>query len=436
MRSGDSFWQGAVSTFECDKRLAPYEVKACAAHVRMLREAGAINSEHADRIIEALQDIGEELDTGCLAVEGNYADVHSWLEDILRSRVGELASTIRLGRGLNDLMVTDLRLWMLDELKALKGYYRKLQRALLTQAENNKDCFLPGYSHLRRAQPILLAHHLLAHFWALERDVRRLERCRDEVDCCVLGAGTLAGSSWKVMPERTAELLGFSQWFSNSLDAVSDRDFAVEFLAAASIGMIHLSRLAEDVVLWTSSEFNFAELPPLLSGDKLWGMGRRLCGPDPAESVRGRCGRVVGNLMSLLLTLKGLPLAYNQDLQEDKPPVFASADTLRSSLEVMAHVVESLSFNKEVMAKACDDAGLLAPDLADCLVRQGMPVSEAQDLAGRSITGDVNALEEDLVDECRLNVNESLKERSHPGAAGYASVSLQLEAAHLELDGD
>lgn len=417
-------------SLESDRRLAPYDLRACRAHLTMLAEVGALDSSTAEETVRAIELLLQRLEDG-LVPEGDDEDIHSWVERELRQLVGDKASAIRLGRSRNDLVATDFRLWMKDEVRHQQKHLRALLESLLTRAEDATPHLLPGYTHLQRAQPVSLAHHLLAHFWTFERDLRRFDRVYEEADCCILGAGALAGSSWDIDPARTAELLGFSRHFQNSLDAVSDRDFAVEFLSAAALTAVHLSRLAEEVILWTSGEFRFAEM------DDAWATGSSLMpqkkNPDPAELVRGKSGAVVGRLIGLLTTLKALPLAYNRDLQEDKPPVFEAADILAACVEVMAHVVGSLQFNTDGMRKALADEGLLATDLADALVRAGSPFSEAHELAGKWVAKNLSPEEAGRVEPltAALSCDSVVAARSHPGAPG--SVKAQLQAARTRL---
>ena len=419
-------------SLESDRRLAPYDLLACKAHLTMLEEVGALDSAVVNEVLVAIATLEQRLQEG-LVPEGEDEDIHSWVERELKLLVGEKASSIRLGRSRNDLVATDFRLWMKDQVRLQQQHLRQLQEALLRRAEENPNTLLPGYTHLQRAQPVTLAHHLMAHFWSFQRDFERFERVYEEADCCILGAGALAGSSWQIRPERTAELLGFSRHFQNSLDAVSDRDFAVEFLAAASICAIHLSRLAEEIILWTSGEFQFAEM------DDAWATGSSLMpqkkNPDPAELIRGRCGGIVGRLSGMLVTLKALPLAYNRDLQEDKPPVFEAADTLASCVEVAAHVMATLQFRASDMETALADPGLLATDLADALVREGLPFSEAHEVAGKWVAGRLSPEQQELVSKLEggLTPQAVIEARTHPGAPG--SVSAQLVQAKALISG-
>lgn len=416
-------------SLESDKRLVFCDLQVCQAHLTMLSEAGAVSVETARELTECLSQMQAQLESGELVVSGEHEDIHSWVEAELRQRAGDSASLIRLGRSRNDLVVTDFRLWTRQSILGLQQAVREVQGALFRRAEQHQSDYLPGYTHLQRAQPVALSHHLLAHFWALQRDYERLSVCSQSADCCPLGAGALAGSSWQIKPQRTAELLGFSRAFENSLDAVSDRDFAVELLSALSLSMIHLSRLAEELILWSAPEFGFVVF------DDAWSTGSSLMpqkkNPDPAELIRGRTGRVVGHLQSLLVTLKGLPLAYNRDLQEDKPPVFEAVETTEKCLLVMAGVISTLSFQQDRMRQACADPGLLATDLADHLVRTGQPFNVAHELAGKWVAGRLDEQEQQLVaPHARvLSAISVLEARQHPGAAGPASVLRQLDTA-------
>ncbi len=413
-----------------DARLAPFDLRVCRAHVTMLTEAGVVEGQP---LIDALKAMEADLAAGTLVVDGDHEDVHSWVEAELMRRVGPNSSNLRIGRSRNDLVVTDFRLWTMDACDKLVERTRQMQRALLEQAEKLPEAYLPGYTHLQRAQPVMLSHHLLAHFWALDRDARRWQAVRDEADSCTLGAGALAGSSWPMNPARTAELLGFSRWFENSLDAVADRDFAVEFLSAASLSMVHLSRLSEELVLWSGSEFGYLELHDSWStGSSLMPQKRN---PDAAELTRGRVGRVVGDLVNLLTQLKALPLAYNRDLQEDKPAVFDAFDTLDACLDVLAGMVSACSFRVERMAEAADDPALLATDLADALVRAGHPFSVAHELAGKAQVNELSEEEKAIVGPLLddVTVERALADRAHPGAAGPRAVQAQLERARAAL---
>jgi argininosuccinate lyase len=420
-------------SLESDQRLLFCDLQVCRAHLQMLAECGAVQPGVSQRLVASIDGLVSDLNSGAVKVSGEHEDIHSWVEAELRQRAGDEASLIRLGRSRNDLVVTDFRLWTRQAVQRLREAVRGLQAVLLQRAEEQAGVYLPGYTHLQRAQPVALSHHLLAHFWSLQRDQQRFEQCGHSADCCPLGAGALAGSSWDIQPQRTAELLGFSRSFDNSLDAVSDRDFAVELLSALSLCMIHLSRMSEELILWSAPEFGFATF------DDAWSTGSSLMpqkkNPDPAELIRGRSGRVIGHLQSLLVTLKGLPLAYNRDLQEDKPPVFEAAEMTEKCLLVMTGVMASLRFERANMARACEDPGLLATDLADQLVRAGHPFSLAHELAGKWVAGRLDSNETALVQPLaeQLSAHSVLQARRHAGAAGPDSVQLQLEKARASL---
>lgn len=431
----DPVFERFSRSLDSDQAIVHHDLRACTAHVLMLAEQGVISSSDCDSLVEAMRSLSQEI-LGGLEVTGSQEDIHSWVEAKLGDKVGELASLLRIGRSRNDLVATDLRLYVMESSRALWDKVYKLQQALIDKAKAQPNSVLPGYTHLQRAQPVLLAHHLLAHFWALERDRQRFVATHHSADCCVLGAGALAGSSWPIAPDKTAKLLGFSQALHNSLDGVSDRDFALEFLFACATCAIHLSRIAEELVLWSSSEFAFIRF------DDAWSTGSSLMpqkkNPDPAELVRGKTGLFIGNLIDLLTTLKGLPLAYNRDLQQDKPPIFRSKSELEGCLEVMAGTISTLEFNVEAMAKAASDPNLLVTDLADYFVRHGLTFAKAHELAGRSLGADspLNKEEQTLVDEAwsTLNLERAITLRSHRGAAGPYPVKVQLEKAQTALD--
>ena len=426
----DPVFEAFGRSLESDQRLALHDLRACLAHIAMLGEQGVLSAEQATPLKQALSDILQELEQGG-PIEGDDEDIHSWVERVLKERVGPAASSIRIGRSRNDLVVTDFRLYVMAACEELVQLLRGLQQVLHRRAAEDLEACLPGYTHLQRAQPVLLSHHLLAHFWAFERDVKRFQSCREVADCCILGAGALAGSSWPVDPEISARHLGFSRILDNSLDGVSDRDFALQFLFCCATCATHLSRLSQELVLWSSSEFGFARL------DDAWSTGSSLMpqkkNPDPAELIRGKTGLFVGNLVDLLTTVKALPLAYNRDLQQDKPPVFRSKEELTACLEVMTGTMDTLIFRTEKMREAAQDKGLLITDLADILVRNGRSFAEAHHLAGRSMseTSELEPEDQKRVDDAwsQLTLEAALKSRSHPGAAGMASVERQLQKA-------
>ncbi|GBC97661.1 Argininosuccinate lyase [bacterium HR17] len=371
------------SSFAVDKRLWRYDLLGSIAHALMLGECGILTREEAHQLVTGLVSIWDDLEAQRLALSGPDEDVHSFVERVLRDRVGEIAGKLHTARSRNDQVVTDLRLWCRDALKALTEHILRLQQALTDQAQRHLETLMPGVTHLQHAQPVRLAHHLLAHFWALQRDAERLRDLLKRVNVSPLGAAALAGAGLPINPRRTAQLLGFAATAQNSMDAVSDRDFACELVFACALIMVHLSRLAEELILWSTPEFGFVTL------DDAWCTGSSLMpqkrNPDMTELVRGKTGRAVGALTHLLTMLKGLPLTYNRDLQEDKPAVFEAVDTTVASLSVMAQVVATATFHPQRMRAALQGDFSTATDLADYLVQKGVPFREAHHAVGRLV---------------------------------------------------
>ncbi|MGQ9518908.1 MAG: argininosuccinate lyase [Candidatus Fervidibacter sp.] len=371
------------SSFAVDKRLWKHDILGSVAHATMLGESGIIDSSEAKTIVKGLIVLMKDIELGKIPLEGPDEDIHSFVERKLREYVGEVAGKLHTARSRNDQIATDFRLWCRDAIRQLAEGILKLQQALISQAESHIDTLLPGVTHLQHAQPVRLAHHLLAHFWALQRDVGRLQNLLERVNVSPLGAAALAGAGLPINPRRTAQLLGFKTTAQNSVDAVSDRDFTCELNFACALTMIHLSRLAEELILWSTPEFEFVRL------DDAWCTGSSIMpqkrNPDVAELVRGKTSRVVGTLVQLLVMLKGLPLAYNRDLQEDKEAVFDAVDTTFASLSVMAKLVGTATFNAERMRKALEKDFSTATDLADYLVQKGVPFREAHRIVGQLV---------------------------------------------------
>ncbi len=347
-----------------DRRLLPFDLRASAVHVRMLARQGLLEADLADRIVAALAQVELEPDAA-------DEDVHSAIERLL----GELGPRVHAGRSRNDQVQTAMRLWVRDACARAAEAVRGLGGALLDRAEDSGDAVMPGYTHGQRAQPVWLGQHLAAHAWALTRDLRRLAAVADAADVCPLGAGALAGSSLPLDPDWVAAELGFARRFENPLDAVSDRDYVSGLVYACALCMVHLSRLAEELVLWTSAEYGFAELDDsAATGSSMMPQKKN---PDAAELTRGRAGTAIGRLAGLLATLKGLPLAYNRDLQEDKRAAFDQLDDLLGALRAMTVCVRGLRFNAERMAQAAGDGTTVATDVAEALVRDGVPFRDA-----------------------------------------------------------
>jgi argininosuccinate lyase len=353
-----------TASLAIDRRLLPYDLRASAVHVRMLARRGLIEQGQADAIVTALADVEIEQDA-------TDEDVHSAIERIL----GDLGPRVHAGRSRNDQVQTAMRLWAKDACNDLRECVRALATALLDRAEADGDALLPGYTHGQRAQPVWLGQHLAAHVWALTRDGRRLGQVRAAADVCPLGAGALAGSSLPLDPAWVAQELGFARSFDNSLDAVADRDYLAGLSYACALCMVHLSRIGEELVLWTSAEYGFAELDDrAATGSSMMPQKKN---PDAAELVRGKAGTAIGRLAGLLATLKGLPLAYNRDLQEDKRASFEQVDDLAGALAALEVCIRGLRVDRQRMAAAANDGRTVATDVAEQLVREGVPFREA-----------------------------------------------------------
>ena len=369
-------------SLQSDLRMAAQDIRGSVAHTNALERRGILTSREAASIRNGLRRVGKEIAGGKFRARPADEDVHMAVERRLTEIVGPVGGKVHTGRSRNDQVATDFRLWLRDEIDATIESIEELIRSLATRADKDREVVLPGYTHLQRAQPVLLGHHWLAYVEMLLRDRERLQDCRRRLNVLPLGSGALAGAGFPLDRKGVAKELGFDSVSLNSLDAVSDRDFAVEYLSAASLIAVHLSRLSEEIVLWSSEEFGFLQLPDAFAtGSSMMPQKKN---PDVAELVRGRSGRIIGALQSLLVTLKGLPLAYNRDLQEDKPPVFDAADLLRPALDVLARMLPRLRTNNDRMAAAAGGFSL-ATELADYLVEKNMPFREAHEVVGRIV---------------------------------------------------
>ncbi len=366
-----------------DRRLYQQDIEGSIAHCRTLKRAGVLTAREAAMLIRTLEEVHVELDSSRFAFAPEDEDIHTAVERRVTELVGPLGGKLHTGRSRNDQVALDLRLYVRAELTVLLDGVRRLQQVLVEQARAHLDVVMPGYTHLQRAQPILFAHHLLAYVEMLERDKGRLRDARSRADEMPLGAGAVAGTNYPLDRAYTAKLLGFASVSKNSVDAVADRDFAVEALAALAIIMMHLSRLSEELVLWSSQEFQFVELPDAFcTGSSMMPQKKN---PDVPELVRGKTGRVYGALFALLTTLKGLPLSYNRDLQEDKEALFDALDTVAACLEVSAALFKGLTVNRAALSRAAESGYLLATELADYLVTKGVPFREAHEIIGRLV---------------------------------------------------
>ncbi len=445
--STDARVEAFTESVSFDYRLATFDVLASIAHAEMLGAQEIIAKKDARAIVTGLKVILREVEAGAFEFRAELEDVHMNVEAALTERIGPAGGRLHTARSRNDQVATSLRLWLRSRIDEIQDALLALRRALLAQAEAHAGTVMPGYTHLQRAQPVSPAHHLLAYSQMLRRDGERLTEVRERVNVLPLGAGALAGASHPIDRKMVARKLGFASVAENSMDAVSDRDFALEFASAAAISMMHLSRLGEEIILWASGEFGFVELADsFATGSSLMPQKKN---PDVAEIVRGKSGRVVGDFIALLTLMKGLPLTYNRDMQEDKESLFDAADTLLASLEVMAPMVESMRFRPEAMAKAAEGGYMTATDLADAMVRRGIPFREAHEAAGRAVRiavekgvalGELSAGDLEEADS-RINVNDlaetalekSLRARNSAGGASRRSVRAQIRAERKRL---
>ncbi len=423
-----------------DRRLAHDDLAGSRAHVDMLASVGLLTEEERFAIADALDQVGIELNEGTFAFAPTDEDIHTAVERRVTELAGSAGAKLHTGRSRNDQVALDLRLWVRREARAVVARIHALQSVLVRRADEcEDDAYLPGYTHLQRAQPVLLAHHLLAHVWALARDVERWQGVVTRADVSPLGAGALAGSSLPLDPDHVARTLGFAARFENSLDAVGDRDFVAEALFAAALTQVHLSRIGEEIVLWSSEEFGFLALPDAFAtGSSMLPQKKN---PDIAELARGKAGRLIGNLTGFLATLKGLPLAYNRDLQEDKEPLFDAIDTLELTLLALGGLLDAAVFDIARMRAAADVASSAATDLAEHLVRSGMPFREAHAVVGSLVRQSVERhipLEELVEAEPHLGTEAlellgpgaAVRRRTSPGGGGPGPVMIQLEAAN------
>ncbi len=366
-----------------DRALYRYDIQGSIAHAKMLGKQGIIPKRDADAIVSGLKDIAREIEAGTFTFREDLEDIHMNIESALIERVGDVGKRLHTARSRNDQVALDLRLYLRDEIERITSLIRNLQRRLVSAAKKHLTVIMPGYTHLQRAQPVLLSHHLLAYAEMLERDVRRMRSVSASVNQLPLGSCALAGTSLPIDREYVARLLRFDRVSRNSMDATSDRDFAIEFLSASALLIMHLSRLAEELILWSTEEFAFIELPEAYTtGSSIMPQKKN---PDVAELIRGKTGRVYGHVMSLLTVMKGLPLTYNRDLQEDKPPVFDTVDTIAACLAVLIDMFPGIVFRAERMRSTARDGYATATDVAEYLVRKGVPFREAHEITGKIV---------------------------------------------------
>lgn len=378
-RSVESF----TSSIHFDSRLYSYDIEGSIAHCRMLARQSIISEDEASRIIEGLGRVARDVERGHFELDEALEDVHMNIENRLTQEVGKVAQKLHTARSRNDQVVLDVRMYLRDEVKKILAQLTAFRQALVTLADEHMDVIMPGYTHLQRAQPVLFSHHIMAYYEMFTRDRQRFEGVLKRTDVMPLGSAALAGTTYRVDPAYTAELLNFNAISANSMDAVGSRDFIMEFLSAAAICMVHLSRLSEEIVLWSSREFGFLEIPDAFAtGSSIMPQKKN---PDVPELVRGKTGRVIGSLVTLLTVMKGLPLAYNRDMQEDKEPLFDAVDTLSMCLAVYRRLVPKLKVNRSILAEAVTKGYLNATEVADYLVGKGMAFRDAHHCTGQVV---------------------------------------------------
>jgi len=373
-----------ISSLSFDKKLVKYDLLGSLAHAQMLGKCKIITKEERNKIVEGLKQILKEVQEGKLEITaGEAEDIHSWVENKLKEKIRIVAGKLHTARSRNDQVALDERMYLKEEDLKTQGLLKDLQKSLLSSAQKHLGIIMPGYTHLQHAQPLLFSHHLMAYFYMFERDKERMQDLYKRIDVLPLGSAALAGTSFPIDREFVAKQLGFSNVSENSLDAVSDRDFILEFLSASAILMMHLSRLGEELVLWSSQEFNFIELDDsFCTGSSIMPQKKN---PDAAELIRGKTGRIYGNLINLLTMMKALPLAYNHDMQEDKEPLFDTVSTLESSLFLMSKMIETMQVNKKKMEEDTKGDFSTATELADYLVKKGLTFREAHKLVGSMV---------------------------------------------------
>ena len=446
--STDAFVEEFTASILFDQRLYRHDIQGSRAHARMLEKTGLLNTIEVEQILSGLDEIEQSIEKGELKWQISLEDVHMNIEARLTDRIGIAGKKLHTGRSRNDQVATDIRLWLRDQVDGISHELRRLQHALVELAAREADTILPGFTHLQVAQPITFGHHMLAWFEMLQRDFERLQDCRKRINVMPLGPAALPGTTYPIDRQYTAELLGFDHPARNSLDAVSDRDFAIEFTSAAALIMMHLSRFSEELVLWTSAQFDFIRLPDrFCTGSSIMPQKKN---PDVPELVRGKSGRVFGHLFALLTLMKGQPLAYNKDNQEDKEPLFDTVDTLLGSLRAFADMMPHVQPKPEKMRKAAMQGFSTATDLADYLVRKGLPFRDAHEVVGKAVALGVETgrdLSEMRLEELQsfsssidqdvfevLTLEGSVAARNHLGGTAPEQVKQQVQMARSLLN--
>jgi len=437
-----------TASIDVDKRLYAYDIAGSIAHCKTLAQAAVISNADADTLIQGLNRIRTEIETGIFEFDDALEDIHMHIESRLYDMVGKVAQKLHTARSRNDQIALDMRMFLKDETHHIIRRLVDLQYVLVNLAKAHPDVILPGYTHMQRAQPVLFAHHLMAYFEMFVRDIDRFEQSFSRINVMPLGSAALAGTTYPIDRKYTAQLLGFPGVSANSIDSVSDRDFILDFLSAASICMMHLSRLSEEIILWATSEFGFIELADAFAtGSSIMPQKKN---PDVAELVRGKTGRVYGDLMALLTMMKALPLAYNRDMQEDKILLFNTVDTLSACIDMYIQMLPSLTINRQAMEKAATSGFLNATDLADYLVSKGMPFREAHRCVGQAVSVALqqnkelhelsleqlqsfsSLIQEDIFDS--LSLKQLIDRRTSFGGTASKRVTAAIKKAEQQLD--
>ena len=440
--------KGYTVSVPFDRRLYRQDIAGSIAHARMMARQGIISDKNAELITMGLVSIREEIEQGRFEFKEELEDIHMNIEARLIEKIGDAGAKLHTARSRNDQIALDMRLFTKEAVSETMAQIKALQQALLDLAKDNKRLVMPGYTHLQRAQPVLFAHHLLAYFQMFQRDTERFQQCFERTDVLPLGSGALAGVPYPIDRDFLAKELGFSKVSANSMDAVSDRDFVIEYLSAASLTMMHISRLAEEIILWSTAEFGFIEIDDAFAtGSSIMPQKKN---PDVAELARAKTGRVYGHLIAALTTMKALPLSYNRDLQEDKEGLFDSVDTLLSTLEVFAPMIASLHIRSDHISRAAEENYTLATDIADYLVKKGVPFRQAHAIVGNlvryAIDNQKTLLEIELSeyrkfypdfenDVKSITVESSLATRNTSGGTAPEAVEKALAAARRMLHG-
>ncbi len=436
------------ASIKFDRRLYRQDIEGSMAHVKMLARQGILTEKERDLILRGLLDILQDVEDGSLEITAEYEDIHSFVEANLIKRIGDTGKKLHTGRSRNDQVALDMRLYIRDEIRHTDRLLYDLLKVLLRIMEENLDTFMPGFTHLQKAQPVTLAHHIGAYFEMFKRDRLRMADILERMNYCPLGAGALAGTTYPLDRSYTSDLLGFYGPTQNSMDSVSDRDYVIEYLAALSTVMMHLSRFSEEIIIWNSNEYHFVELDDAYStGSSIMPQKKN---PDIAELVRGKTGRVYGALMSLLTTMKGLPLAYNKDMQEDKEVVFDAIDTVASCLALFTGMVDTMKFNREAMEASAKNGFTNATDVADYLVNHGVPFRDAHSISGRLVLkcierdialddltledfrSESTVFEEDIYEA--ISMKTCVEKRLTLGAPGRAAMEKVLEAGRKYME--